>query len=206
MKLLAWLAIALIPSAALGQVTEWKLDKNHSQIGFTARHLGFAKVNGHFTSFQVTDLKADASNGRITALTAEVDATSVDTGIKKRDDHLRSDDFFAAATHPKMVLKLKSITWDGDEFDAVVALTLRGTTREVAMKGEKLGFSTVNFGQGPQLRTAYEATGKVNRKEFGLNFSGLAEGVSIVGDEVTLKLEASFWTPASVVQTAAQKR
>jgi polyisoprenoid-binding protein YceI len=148
-------------------------------------------VRGEFKSFSAK-VQADAKTGKITALEAEADAKSVDTGNAKRDDDLRSDNFFNAAKHPKLKLVLKSIKWNGNAFTATCALTIRDVTKDVTMTGELLGVQTVNFGRGPQLRAAYEATTKINRKEFGLKFNGLAEGVSIVGDEVELDLEVEL--------------
>lgn len=198
------LVALLVPGLAFGGSVTWNLDKNHSTVGFVARHLGFAKVTGHFKEFKVTRLEADPKTGNLVSLEAEADAKSVDTGIEKRDAHLRSDDFFNAEKFPRLTLKVKSIKWKGDKFEAVAALTIRGHTKDVTLTGKKLGFQKVNFGQGPQLRTAYEAMATINRKEFGLKFNGLAEGISVVADNVDLVLEASFWTPA--VASAAGKK
>lgn len=177
---------------AHAQQADWNLDPNHTHIGFTARHLGFAKVRGEFSKFSASVVKADAKTGKLSALEAEVEAASVDTGNAKRDDHLRSGDFFDAKQHPKLKLKLKSIKWKGNSFVATVALTMRGTTKDVKFEGELLGVRSVNFGKGAHQRAAYEARATVNRKEFGLSFNGLAEGISIVGDNVELVLEAEF--------------
>lgn len=182
--------------AALPPGSNWNLDPNHTSVGFTARHLAFAKVRGKFTSFSAR-LQADPQTGKLTSFEATIEAKSVDTGVDKRDNHLRSDDFFAVAKHPNITAKSKSIQWKGNEFTAIVALTIRGITKDVKFQGEQLGIETVNFGQGPHLRTAYEATATINRKDFGLNFSGLAEGISIVGDEVEIHIEAeASHTPA----------
>jgi polyisoprenoid-binding protein YceI len=190
------LSVALLfASPAVAQPVEWNLDPAHSRIGFTARHLGFAKVRGDFKKF-TAKLTADAKTGKLTALEAEADAKSVDTGITKRDDHLRSDDFFAAAQFPTVKLVLKTIKWKGNKLTATVALTIRDVTKDVKFEGELLGVQTVNFGQGAHPRLAYEAHAKINRKDFGLKFAGLAEGISIVGDEVEIHLEAEFSTKA----------
>lgn len=175
-------------------VAEWKLDDGHTNVGFVARHLAFAKVRGEFKRFQA-EARADSATGKLTGLVATVEAASVDTGIAKRDEHLRSDDFFAADKNPQLRLELKSIAWSGNRFTAKVALTLRGVTREVDFSGEQLGLKTVDFGGGKQLRTAYEARGTIDRKAFGLKFNKVAEGTAIVGDEVDIVLEASFWRP-----------
>ena len=186
-------AALLLASTASAQPVAWTLDRSHSHVGFTARHLGFAKVRGEFKSISAK-ITADAKTGKITALEAEADAKSVDTGVQKRDDDLRSDHFFAAEKFPKLKLVLKTIKWSGNEFSAVVALTIRDVTKDVKFEGELLGVQRVNFGNGAHQRAGYEAHATINRKDFGLKFAGLAEGVAIVGDEVELQLEIEMST------------
>ena len=186
----------LLAAAAHAQPVAWTMDPAHSHVGFTARHLGFAKVRGEFKKFAAPVIEADTKTGKITKLEAEADAASITTGVDKRDAHLRSNDFFAADKFPKVKLVLKSAKWAGKKLNAVVALTIRDVTKDVKLSGELLGMQSVNFGQGPQLRAGYEAMGKINRKEFGLAFSGVAEGVSIVADEVELNLSLEMSTPA----------
>lgn len=187
------LALALgTTTAAHAQDVAWNVDPAHSRVGFEARHLAFAKVSGKFNEFS-GKITADAKTGKLKSVEATVKASSVDTDNKKRDDHLRSDDFFAADKHPTLSLKTKSITWQGNKFTAVAALTIRGITKDVTFKGELLGAQMVNFGQGKHMRAAYEATATIDRKQFGLKFGGVAEGISIVGDkvEIELQIEAS---------------
>lgn len=188
-------ALALAAPSALAQTVQWQVDPNHSEVGFVARHLAFAKVRGQFRSFAAT-IQADAKTGKLSAVEATVEAGSVDTDNDKRDEHLRSDDFFASKKFPKLTLKTKSIRWQGDSFKAVVALSIRGVTKDVTFEGELLGVRTVNFGQGAHQRAAYEARAKIKRQDFGLNFSGVAEGLAIVGDEVQIELQIeTFHTP-----------
>jgi polyisoprenoid-binding protein YceI len=191
MQRLLWLClplVALLSHAPVeAQSIAWNLDPAHSRIGFTARHLGFAKVNGELKTFSAT-IKGDATSAKLDSVEATADAASVSTGIDKRDVHLKSDDFFAAAKFPSMKLKTKSIQWKGSSFTAKADLTIRNITKEVVLEGELLGVQKVNFGQGAQMRAAYEAKTTINRKDFGLNFAGLAEGISIVGDQVTIEL------------------
>jgi len=109
---------------------------------------------------------------------------------------LKSDDFFNAAQFPQLKLVLKSITWSGNKFTAKADLTMRDVTKPVTLKGELLGVNTVNFGQGPTMRAGYEASTKVNRKDFGLKYAAVTEGLAIVGDEIELKLQAEIgYTP-----------
>jgi polyisoprenoid-binding protein YceI len=187
--------LALMMSApAFAQPVAWNVDPGHSEIGFTARHLAFAKVRGKFKVFSA-QIEADAKTAKITKLVAEAETKSVDTGITKRDDHLRSDDFFNAEKFPKAKLELKSIKWNGNKFSAVVALTIRDVTKDVKFEGELLGVQTVNFGQGAHQRAAYEATAKIKRQDFGLKFAAVTEGISIVGDEVEIHIQVETSLP-----------
>lgn len=191
------LAVTLLGAAgAQAQTVPWNLDPAHTTVGFTARHLGFSKVRGQFKTFSAK-AQADAKTGKLVSFEATIAAKSVDTGVSKRDDHLRSGDFFAADQFPQITVKSKSIKWNGNKFTGVVALTIRGNTKDVKVEGELLGVHTVNFGQGAHLRAGYEATAKIDRKEFGLKFAGLAEGLSIVGDEVEIDIAVeTSYTPA----------
>jgi polyisoprenoid-binding protein YceI len=178
------------PPAKPGPV-DWTLDAGHSRVAFIARHLGFSKVEGTFKKFAAT-IKADSKTGKISALEATADTASIDTGIEKRDAHLKSDDFFNAAQFPQLKLVVKKITWTGNKFTATADLTMRDITKPITLKGEFLGSHTVNFGQGPTQRAGYEVSGKISRKDFGLKYSAVTEGISIVSDEVELQLQAEI--------------
>jgi polyisoprenoid-binding protein YceI len=190
-KAISLVAVLLLSATAHAESVPWNLDPAHSRIGFTARHLGFAKVSGQFKKFSAK-VEADAKTGKLTKLEAEADAKSVDTGVDKRDAHLRSDDFFGADQYPTLKLELKTIKWKGKSFTANVALTIRDVTKDVKFDGTVEGPQIVNFGQGPQTRAAYEAHAKIKRKEFGLKFNGLTEGIALVGDDVEMTLEGEM--------------
>jgi polyisoprenoid-binding protein YceI len=181
---------------------DWTLDLGHSQIGFTAKHLGFSKVNGVFKKVNAT-VKGDPKTGKISSLEATAEAASIDTGIEKRDAHLRSDDFLGAEKYPHLKLAMKSIKWNGDKFTAKTDLTIRDVTKEVTFTGDLLGSHLVNFGQGPQMRAAYEATSTINRKDFGLKWSAVTEGLSIVGDQVKIDFETELFYTAPAGALAA---
>ncbi len=181
-------------TTATAQPVAWSVDASHSSVAFTARHLAFAKVRGEFKTFSA-QIEADEKTGKITKLVAEADAKSVDTGVDKRDEHLRADDFLGVAQYPKLKLELRSIKWKGNKLTAKALLTIRDVTKEVEIKGELLGVQTVNFGQGPQVRAAYEASTTISRKEFGLKFAALTEGISIVGDDVELSFAIEMSLP-----------
>jgi polyisoprenoid-binding protein YceI len=179
----------------------WNVDVNHSRVGFTAKHLGFAKVLGQFKLFSAKVL-ADAKTAKIVELEAEADAKSIDTGIDKRDAHLRSDDFLGADQYPKLKLVVKNVQWRGKNFTATGALTIRDVTKNVKFQGEMQGPQVVNLGQGQHLRAAYHASTKINRKDFNLKFAGVAEGVALVGDEVELEFDAEISAPLAAPAAA----
>jgi polyisoprenoid-binding protein YceI len=195
-------SMLLFSAGAHAQPVPWTLDTNHSEIGFTARHLGFSKVHGQFKTFTAT-IEADQKTGKITKLEAEADAKSVDTGVQKRDDDLRSDNFFNAAQYPKLKLALKSIKWKGNAFTAIVALTIRDVTKDVKFEGALLGAKPINFGNGAHMRAAYEAHAKINRQDFHLKFNALAEGVSVVGDDVEIDLTVEMSAPIAAAAAPA---
>jgi polyisoprenoid-binding protein YceI len=203
LKLTLPLAVAMlfVSASAHAQSIPWTMDTNHSTVGFTARHLGFTKVHGQFKKIAAT-IEADAKTAKITKLEAQAETKSVDTGVEKRDNDLRSDNFFNADKFPMLKLVLKSIQWKGNKFTANVALTLRDVTKDVKFEGELVGVQTINFGQGPHQRAAYEAHATINRKDFGLKFSGLAEGVAIVSDNVDINIEIEMSAPVAAAPAA----
>jgi polyisoprenoid-binding protein YceI len=182
---------------------EWTLDASHSSIGFVARHLGFSKASGQFKKFAAV-VKADPKTAKLSSLEATAETASIDTGIEKRDAHLRSDDFLNAEKFPQLKLVTKSIKWNGNKFTAQVDLTIRDVTKTVPFKGELLGVHQVNFGQGPQMRAGYEASATINRKDFGLKWSMVTEGLSVVADPVQIELAAELsYTPPATTAAAA---
>ena len=190
------LLLAALPVQA-ENASDWKLDTAHSTIGFEARHLGLSRVRGDFREYAAT-IEADTETGRMKAVKATAQTASIDTGIDKRDEHLRSDDFFNAAKFPQLSFVTRSVTFDGDEVTVVANLTLRDRTRTVTFSGEKLGFRTVDFGRGPQQRAAYYLSTKVSREAFGLKFGKLVDGIAVVSDEVKIVLEVQFYRPVAV--------
>ena len=187
-KLLVFTMLVLSPSLATAESTQWKLDKSHTHIGFMVKHMGITRVRGSFTQFDAT-IAAEKETGRLTSLAASVEVDSVDTGNKKRDSHLLKDDFFDESNHPKAHLKLKTIQYEGNRFKAVFDLTIRNTTKAIAFEGEILGIRNKNFDNSPGKRAGYTMKGVINRQDFGLRFNKIAEGVSVVANEVTIEID-----------------
>ena len=171
----------------------WTIDPVHSDVSFTARHMMVSKVRGHFRDFEGELITAD--DPRDSEVTATIKVQSVDTNSEYRDNHVRSGDFFDAETYPVATYTSKGLTLDGDDFVLDGALTLRGVTKQVPLKVEVNGF-------GPDVqggtRAGFTARGKINRRDFGVNFGGLTNGVVAVGDTIELALEIE-----AVLQPAA---
>ena len=176
------------PSLASAEVTDWKLDKSHTHIGFMVKHMGITRVRGSFTKFDAS-IRADKDTGHLQSLSASVEVDSVDTGISKRDSHLLKDDFFNESDFPKAFLKLKTINFQGNRFKAVFDVTIRETTKAIEFDGELLGLRNKNFDNSPGKRAGYTFKGVINRQDFGLRFNKIAEGVSVVSDQVTIEID-----------------
>ncbi|MBO6575278.1 MAG: polyisoprenoid-binding protein [Rhodothermales bacterium] len=172
--------------AIAGAVETYQIDAAHSNIGFKVRHLGITNVNGSFTDYEAT---ATVDPADLSTLKAEavIQTGSVDTGIERRDNHLRSDDFFNAEAFPTMTFTSKEVrNLDGGEFELVGDLTIRDVTKEIVLDVEYLGSATM---RGNQV-LGFEARGSISRFDYGLKWDALTEaGGLIVAEDVRLILE-----------------
>jgi polyisoprenoid-binding protein YceI len=177
----------------------WNLDAAHSGIHFTVRHMVFAKVRGRFARFSGT-LTGDASDLTKAALTAEIDADSIDTGVADRDAHLRSADFFDAGAHPKLSFQSTRIERTDEQNYAVHGdLTIRGVTQPVVLALEYHGQAKDLWGNE---RVAFTLTGAIDRSTFGLRWNqALEAGGVLVGERVEMEIEAQA-TQAKAVAAA----
>src|SRR3954471_3929625 len=176
----------LLESGLPGYVSgTWTIDPVHSEVGFSVRHMMVSKVRGKFTTFTGEIVTSD--NPLASSATAEIDLSSIDTGNQQRDDHVRSADFFDVANTPTMTYRSSGIRPEGDGYVVDGELTLRGVTREVPLQLELNGFGPDAYGG---VRAGFTATGEINRRDFGVNWSAALEtGGVVVSDKVTLHLE-----------------
>lgn len=166
---------------------DYTIDTDHSTIGFKIRHLGISNVKGQLLKFNGT-FSYDPSKVVASSTEAKIEATSIDTDNKKRDDHLRSPEFLDDKKFPLIEFKSKEIqevTKDG--FNVLGDLTIHGITKPVTL-------AVVNGGvvQDPwgNERAAFTATTKINRKDFGLTWNKVLEsGGLVVGEDVQVELE-----------------
>lgn len=165
----------------------WTADPGHSQVGFSVKHMGIATVRGDFSDFDGSlEVGDDLSEAKINAT---VKVATVDTGEEARDEHLRSEDFFAAGEYPEMTFVSRSISSDGDDIKVVGDLTIRGETREIVLDGEVAGIDEDPWGNE---RVGIELTGVLPRADYGMKFNqALGSGNMLVGDKVKLAIDIS---------------
>jgi polyisoprenoid-binding protein YceI len=170
--------------------TTWSVDPAHSNVEFAVKHLMISTVKGRFGdvkgSVQYND--ADPKQSRVDI---EIGVGSIDTRSEQRDGHLRSPDFFDVERFPTMRFTSKRI--DGDpngQFKLVGDLTIRDTTREVTLDAEFQGRNRDPWGGE---RMGFEAKGKVNRKDYGLNWNqALEAGGWLLGDDIKMSIEVQL--------------
>jgi len=174
----------------------YKIDAAHSEITFKVKHLMISSVTGSFTTFDATleSSKEDFSDAKVSF---EADVNTITTGNEQRDAHLKSDDFFAAETYPKLTFVSKEIKKVDDEnFKLIGDLTIRDVTKPIELSVEYGGTITDPWGQ---VKAGFEIAGKINRKEFNLLWSAVTEtGGIVVSDEVKLQLNVEMVKQALV--------
>ncbi|MGB0837227.1 MAG: YceI family protein [Flavobacteriaceae bacterium] len=165
--------------------TIWNLDSAHSEIAFKVKHMMISTVTGHFENFKgVVETQDNDFNNANFEFSAEVD--SINTKNADRDGHLKSGDFFDAATYPE--LSFKSTSFDGERL--IGELTIKDVTKEVALEGSFNGIAVDPYGQ---TKAGMEFSGGINRKDFGLSWSAVTEAGSIVvGEQVKLVIDLQF--------------
>ena len=199
----ASLALALaLPAVAAVQT--YALDQAHTNVGFTVKHLGITNVLGHFDDFAGT-IQFDEDNPSQSTLDVTVQTKSVNTGNSKRDDHLRSEDFFEVEKYPEMKFVSTSVKFMAPaasvkakaaakaaagahpkKFVLTGDLTLHGVTKPVVLTGEYLG--KMSMGTDMQ-KVAFTAHGSINRQDFGVKWNRMMEVTHVVSDDVNIDLE-----------------
>jgi polyisoprenoid-binding protein YceI len=167
--------------------TTWSIDPTHGTIGFSIKHLVVATVHGRFGVFQGT-IRFDGD--RPEAVEVRIDAASIDTGIARRDDHLRSADFFDVATYPAIAFRSTRVEPVGplrrDRWRVVGDLTMHGVTRPVELAVER-----TDAGAHPWSAEviSFAATTQISRKNFGIGLDlPLEKGEFAIGDDVKLAI------------------
>ena len=173
-------------TATANGVRTFNIDKSHSDVTFQVRHL-ITRVSGRFSDYSGT-IEFDADNPSQSKVAFTIQAASIDTAEAKRDEHLRSDDFFSAEKFPTLSFRSTKISpRGGDVYDVEGDLTIRDVTRRIVLPVTHLGTAKDPWGNE---KLAFEAETKINRKDFGLNWNAALEtGGFLVGDEVKISIQ-----------------
>lgn len=182
-------AMALLMGTAALALDTYKVDPAHSSVGFAIDHLVINTVHGRFRQFDGS-ITIDPENGNaLKEASATIQAKSIDTDIAKRDDHLRSADFFDVEKLPTITFEGQEVKKEGSDQVLVGKLTMHGVTKEVSLPVKLKG--PINAMGGTRLALA--ANTKLNRKDFGLTWNkALDTGGLLVGEEVTIQIDAEF--------------
>lgn len=183
---------------ALGP-NQWRIDSSHSAANFSVRHLMVSTVRGRLGPISGT-IEYDGKDVRSVKADVTIDVVGIDTQNEKRDGHLRSPDFFDAATHRTITFKSKRVEpGSGGAFKLIGDLTIRGTTKEVVLDVEAP--SPLIKGPGG-LVTGTTATTRIKRLEYGLKYNSMVEAGPVVGDEVTITIDLEVGRPSAPGATA----
>ena len=174
---------ALTAAPVPADTATFNIDKGHSEITFRIRHF-MTRVSGTFTDWKGT-VSGDPAAWTGGSTEIVIQTTSIDTRLEKRDNHLRSVDFFDAATYPQITFKSTSVVVTGEAVTLKGDLTIRGVTKPVVLTGEYLGTA----GEGVRQRVGFHVTGKINRVDFGVAWNKVLEtGGVMLGDDVDLDI------------------
>ena len=177
----------------------WQLDKAHTSVSFSVKHMMVASVRGHFDVAEAT-IDIDEQAPERSKVTALIDAASVSTGEAQRDGHLKSADFFDAEQYPHLRFESTSVRVNGDDVKITGNLTIRDVTREVELKGEFSGPLVDPWGN---RRGGFEVETTINREDFGLTWNqALEAGGVLVGKKVKIAIETELVEAAKEAETA----
>jgi len=164
----------------------YKIDPAHTSVTFSVRHFGINSVKGKFKEFDGA-LVLDGET--LKEANGTIQVKSVDTGVEKRDDHLRTADFFDAAKYPTIAFKTKRVEKGGSGQPVLIAdFTMRGVTKELQLPAKTSKPTKDPWGG---VRVGLEAKTKLNRKDYGITYHEVLEtGVMAIGEEVELEINA----------------
>lgn len=190
-KIAAIILAATLTVPGLALANKLEVDPAHSTIAFQATHLKVSKVPGRFTEFTGT-IDFDAKDVAKSKVDFSVNVASITTAVSKRDDHLRTADFFDAQKFPKATFQNAAMKKSGKDFTLTGDLTIRDVTKKVTFQVKSLG--KVDDPMMKVEKYVFSAVGKINRKDFGVSFGPDA----VVGDNVDL------WINLETVPAAAK--
>jgi polyisoprenoid-binding protein YceI len=185
-SVLSFVLVAGFAFSAQAAPEKFLLDKPHTQVIFEVNHLGFSTSIGKFTDYEGA-IQLDEQEPEKSSVDVTIQTASIDLNDDKWNEHMRSADFFNVEKFPTMTFKSTKVEKTGDKTANVTGdLTLLGVTKPVT-----LAVTHINTGKHPmadRIETGFSAAGKIKRSDFGMN-----NGVPMVGDEVTIRIEAEAY-------------
>jgi len=168
-------------------MANWKFDAAHTAVTFSARHMMVTTVHGRFAP-PTGKLVFDPANPAASYVEAEIDATTISTGVDQRDAHLKSADFLEVDKFPTITFKSTKVEITGENEGKITGdLTIHGVTRPVTLNVEHLGVVNSPFGD---QRAGFTASTKINREDWGLTYNMAIEaGGFLVGKELKIELD-----------------
>lgn len=196
----AVLSVLVAASAAFAEPVTYNIDPGHSLVGFNVRHF-FSRTPGRFKDFSGT-IQYDEKNLAASSVEVTIQAASINTENDRRDNDLRSANFFSSDTFPTITFKSTKVTAGSDNaFKIEGNLTMRGVTKPVILDATLLGVGDVSMGGRASRRIAgFEAKTTINRKDYGIVWNRvLDQGGTMLGDDVaiTLQIEANAMKAAA---------
>lgn len=170
--------------------TTWNLDKSHSGITFSVRHMMITNVRGSFNDFEAA-VSADQDNLSALDATITIDAASINTKDEGRDGHLKSPDFFNVEQFPHIVFKKTALeSAGGNDYKLTGDVSIAGVTKSITLNTEISGPAKDPWGN---TKFGVVADGVINRSEFGLTWNAALEtGGLLVGDAIKIHIELEF--------------
>jgi polyisoprenoid-binding protein YceI len=178
----ALLSVSLWAGTSLGDT--YKIDAAHADIGFTVKHLGISKVRGKFKEFSGS-LDYDGKKMSSLAGRATIQAASIDTGIAKRDEHLRNADYFDVAKFPEITFESKGIHKHGAEQHLTGVLTIKGVSKDIKLSVAVSGPVDHPFQQGAKV-IGFSGTTQIDRHDFGVAAKGPTD--KLIGDTINIEI------------------
>jgi polyisoprenoid-binding protein YceI len=179
---------------------DWQLDPYHTQVEFSAKHLGMMTVRGHFADVAATG-EIDPEHPETSSVDVIIQTASIKTNHEGRDNDLRSSNFLGVEEFPTITFKSNSTAPAGtDKYALTGDLTIKGITHPVTLQVTKYGeFNDPMMGH----RIAYGATTQINRKDFGLSFSMVLDGRFVVSEEIHISIEGELVEQQQAAESAA---
>jgi polyisoprenoid-binding protein YceI len=178
----------------------WTVDPNHTQVEFSAKHMGIMTVKGHITGVQAV-IDFNENDFTNSSVAATIDPVTLTTNDERRDAHLKSPDFLNVEQFPTIAFKSTRIERAAhDQYKMTGDLTIRGVTRQVSLDVVYSGQAKDPMGN---MHAGFSAYTTINRKDWGLNWNmALETGGLLVGEDVKLGLEVEAVKPVEVAASA----